>query len=127
MSADRNGGTVPENFKDLINLPGVSYYSAGAVRCFAWNYPEAIIDTNTMRIVCRIFNKTVVDSLRRNKGFMDLMKLLVCRRDPRRYNYAMLDLAYRNCFNKKVPECISCPLVRVCNYNEKIPHNPINA
>ena len=105
-------GIVPEGYEDLMSLPGVSYYSAGAIRCFAWNYPEALIDTNTMRIVCRIFDKPDMDSLRRNKKFMELMKLLADHESPRVYNYALLDLADKIC--KKLPVCTRCPLIKIC-------------
>ena len=110
---------IPREYEKLIDLPGISYYSAGAVRCFAWDYPEAMIDTNTMRIVCRLFNKPIVDSLRRNKKFMELMSVLVDQRNPRLYNFAMLDLADKKCFRRKDPQCIDCPVAEICNYNDK--------
>src|SRR2546428_7455754 len=46
----RFDGQVPCEKHELLSLPGVSDYIASAVRCFAWNLPEALIDTNTVRI-----------------------------------------------------------------------------
>jgi|LSQX01.1.fsa_nt_gb A/G-specific adenine glycosylase len=111
---DKYNGVIPEKPEELMSLPGLSHYSAGAVRCFAWGYPEALIDTNTMRIICRAFNKKPYDSLRRNKEFMKLMKTLVDTKYPRQYNYALLDLADKICFKKKFPSCFNCPLINIC-------------
>ena len=108
-------GKIPCGYDELMSLPGVSYYTAGAVRCFAWNYPEALIDTNTMRIVCRVFGKKIVDSIRRNKEFMGLMKLLVDPEFPGAYNFALLDLADSICIKRDVPVCKSCPVLIECN------------
>lgn len=120
---EKFGGTVPESQEDLLSLPGVSYYVAGAVRCFAWNYPVPLIDTNTMRIACRLFGKPAKDSLRRNKKFIDLFKILVDPESPVTYNYSLLDLADKICLKKKAPKCSSCPIMDICysykNYSFK--------
>jgi len=46
MMAKKFGLKVPVEKEDLLSLPGVSEYIASAVRCFAWNLPERLIDTN---------------------------------------------------------------------------------
>ena len=48
--AMRFGGRVPQEKAELLSLPGVSQYIAAAVRCFSWNLPDPIIDTNTVRV-----------------------------------------------------------------------------
>jgi len=62
---NKNSRMIPSNYYELLNLPGISHHSASAVRCSAWGYPEALIDTNTMGIVSRLFDIPMVDSLRR--------------------------------------------------------------
>ncbi len=52
---DRQGGSA-------VPLSGVSEYIAGAVRCFAWNQPETLMDTNTVRITGRLLGWPVKDS-----------------------------------------------------------------
>ena len=94
---ERFGGQVPQSKTDMLSLPGVSEYIASAVRCFAWNLPEAIIDTNTVRVVGRVFGLEIKDSSRRNRLFRDLIGALVDPVEPRVYNYALLDLADQIC------------------------------
>lgn len=107
-------GQIPVDRADLLSLPGVSDYIAGAVRCFAWNLPEPLADTNTVRVVGRLFGLPVKDSSRRSRIFQGLLVLLINTNEPRGYNYALLDLADKVCRKKQPPDCIHCPLQRVC-------------
>lgn len=108
-------GQVPDDMEDLLSLPGVGPYIASSVRCFAFNYPDAIIDTNVMRSITRVFSIPFRDSLRRNRKFMTLAERLVDPANPRSYNYAILDLANQVC-KPKIPYCTECPLMYMCQY-----------
>lgn len=73
---DRFEGQIPYKKADLMSLPGVSEYIASAVRCFAWNLPEPILDTNTVRVAGRLFGLEIKDSSRRNRQYRDLISTL---------------------------------------------------
>lgn len=113
---ERFGGQIPREEPDLLSLPGVSEYIARAVRCFAWNQPEPLVDTNTVRVVGRLFGLEIKDSSRRNRRFRELISALVDPEEPRVYNYALLDLAEQICMKKRPPECFSCPVQKYCMY-----------
>ena len=117
-------GRVPREKADLLSLPGVSEYIAGAVRCFAWNLPEALIDTNTVRVVGRLFELEIKDSSRRNRRFRELITALVDPDEPRVYNYTLLDLADQVCMKKRPPECVRCPVQKCCVYGTNALANP---
>jgi A/G-specific adenine glycosylase len=110
------GGEVPEKRDALLSLTGVSEYIAGAVRCFAWDHPEPLADTNTVRVIGRLFALNTKDSSRRNRVFMDLLAQLVSQDQPRDYSYALLDLADRICLKRKEPDCGNCPLQSMCRH-----------
>lgn len=112
----RFNGKIPCSKEDLLSLSGVSEYIAGAVRCFAWNLPEPIPDTNTVRITGRLFGLEIKDSSRRNSLFKHLITKLVDPDEPRAFNYAQLDLADKVCTRKQAPDCLQCPLLRWCCY-----------
>lgn len=105
---------IPKRKVDLLSLPGVSDYIASAVRCFAWNLPEALIDTNTVRVIGRLFGLEIKDSSRRNSTFKRLIETLVDPSEPRIYNYALLDLADRVCTKRRIPDCLHCPVLAHC-------------
>lgn len=120
----RFDGRIPGEKADLLSLPGVSEYIAGAVRCFAWGRPEPLIDTNTVRVVGRLFGLQIKDSSRRNRRFRELITALVDPDEPRAYNYALLDLADQVCTKKRPPECAMCPVQRLCVYGTNALANP---
>jgi A/G-specific adenine glycosylase len=113
---ERFSGQMPKSKKDLLSLSGVGDYIAGAVRCFAWNLPEPLLDTNTVRVVGRLFGLKIKDSSRRNRRFRKLIAALIDPHQPRAYNYALLDLADHVCMKKKLPECQMCPMISHCIY-----------
>jgi len=111
-------GQIPLEKSDLLSLPGISDYVASAVRCFAWNKPDAIVDTNTVRVIGRIFNLETKDSSRRNAEFRRLITGLVDTEQPRTYNFALLDLAAQICTKVQKPACHLCPIQEYCLYKE---------
>lgn len=108
-------GRVPCNKESLLTLPGVSDYIASAVRCFAWNERDALIDTNIVRITSRLFGIEEKDSLRRNSQFKKLIHNLVDSDHCKDCNYALLDLANAICTKKRPPDCINCPILEHCS------------
>ncbi|MFH0995757.1 MAG: DNA-binding protein [Pseudomonadota bacterium] len=109
------GGEMPRERSHLISLPGISDYIASAVRCFAWDLPEAIIDTNTVRIAGRLFGLEIKDSSRRNRRFREIIQAMVDTVRPREYSFALLDLANQAC-GKKKPFCVECPVFEYCKH-----------
>jgi A/G-specific adenine glycosylase len=48
-------GTIPSDPDELMKLPGIGPYTAGAVACFAYERDAAFLDTNMRRILHRYF------------------------------------------------------------------------
>ncbi len=53
---DKHNETVPSNYKDLIQLPGIGDYTANAILSFAFNKDVAVIDINIKRVLISNFN-----------------------------------------------------------------------
>ncbi len=51
-------GKFPENFDDILSLPGVGRYTAGAISSIAFNQPRPILDGNVIRVLTRVFGIT---------------------------------------------------------------------
>jgi len=45
----------PEKFEDVLALPGIGRYTAGAICSIAFNQPTPILDGNVIRVLTRIF------------------------------------------------------------------------
>ena len=51
----QHGGKFPEHYDEVIALPGIGRYTAGAICSIAFNQPTPILDGNVIRILTRIF------------------------------------------------------------------------
>lgn len=109
------GGRVPRRPADLESLPGVGPYISSAVRCFAYEYSDLVIDTNTVRVVSRLFGVISTANTRRSKTFIQLANTLRSDRHPRETNFALLDLAALIC-RPVSPKCRECPVADHCEY-----------
>ncbi len=50
----RHNGRFPEHFDDILALPGVGRYTAGAICSIAFNHATPILDGNVIRVLTRI-------------------------------------------------------------------------
>ncbi|RYD37330.1 MAG: A/G-specific adenine glycosylase, partial [Verrucomicrobiaceae bacterium] len=48
-----HGGRFPDGIAQLMALPGVGRYTAGALRSFAFDLPAAVVDGNVSRVLSR--------------------------------------------------------------------------
>lgn len=82
-------GKFPKDIRTLQTLPGIGPYTAGAVACFAFNNPNAFIDTNIRRVYLHFFfpnQKNVTD-----KDILAVAQKAVWEKDPRQWHYALFD------------------------------------
>src|SRR5207249_2981847 len=49
------GGEFPSEFAELLALPGIGRYTAGALCSIAFNQPTAALDGNGIRVLTRLF------------------------------------------------------------------------
>lgn len=48
------GGKIPDSREELLKLPGIGTYTAGAVASIAYGKPEPAVDGNVLRVVMRL-------------------------------------------------------------------------
>jgi len=106
---------VPETREKLITLPGVGDYVAGAVLSIAFNRKEWIVDSNIVRLFKRYFGIKTSKEGRRDKHVVEIAKIYVSGRNPRKANLGILDFSALVCVPRK-PRCSECPLYRECYY-----------
>lgn len=114
----KNHGNVPSNKKELMKLPGIGHYISSAVICFAFEKPEPLLDTNTVRVIGRVFGLKITDSSRRSKKFEKIMFNMVNFGECRLFSLSLIDFADAIC--KLDPLCLICPVNSLCNYYDEL-------
>ncbi|MBQ5802234.1 MAG: A/G-specific adenine glycosylase, partial [Clostridia bacterium] len=51
---ERYDGKFPGVYEDILSLPGVGEYTAGAIASIAFNLPYAAVDGNVLRVLSRL-------------------------------------------------------------------------
>lgn len=121
---ERFGGRIPKEREELKSIPGVGHYIAAAIRCFAFDERDAVVDTNVVRVLARVYGLTVTDNLRRSQSFHSLANRTIDPSAPRAFNLALLDLAALVC-TPRLPHCSECPIRFECEFGRtNLPINP---
>ncbi len=106
--------TVPSTKEDLLQIPHVGHYTAGAILSIGYGIPSGMVDSNVERIFRRYFCNVVA-----NTGRFSLLRkiadLLVPQKNHTNYNYALLDIGALICKYGR-PRCEVCPLKRTCDH-----------
>jgi DNA (cytosine-5)-methyltransferase 1 len=103
-------GQVPATELELRLLPRVGDYLAQAVLCFGFGRRSVLVDTNTARIVGRVFDR---QKERRWQLRLDLYRIAGPDGPDAAFNGALLDLGALVC-RAGEPRCGYCPLREHC-------------
>jgi A/G-specific adenine glycosylase len=112
---EKHSGQFPEAFDEVLDLPGVGRYTAGAICSIAFNQPAPILDGNVMRVLCRllgIFGDPHSKAVNR-KLWRAAQDLVSAGGEPSRLNQGMMELGALICLPRQ-PKCPACPLRRDC-------------
>ncbi|MGH7521488.1 MAG: hypothetical protein ACREMI_09435 [Gemmatimonadales bacterium] len=105
VSRDHDG-KLPDVPEELVKLPGVGPYTAGAVATFAYEKPVPAVDTNVRRVLERAFAP---------KDVWEFAASITPRNGKLawRFNQALMELGALLCPARK-PRCPECPVRREC-------------
>jgi A/G-specific adenine glycosylase len=106
---------IPDDREELISLPGVGEYVAGAVLSIAYGKNEWLVDSNIVRIFKRYFGIKTSKEGRRDKHVIEMAKIYVSGKEPGRATMGILDITALIC-KPRNPECKRCPLKMHCHY-----------
>ncbi len=129
-------GNSLKEFDDVLALPGIGRYTAGAICSIAFNQPTPILDGNVIRVLTRIFG--IAENPKEKQTNQLLWKIaeeLVCRAknakvakeknssrssQPSReinscshLNQSLMELGALICTPRN-PQCEICPMKKLC-------------
>src|SRR5438105_1972274 len=126
LICDAHGGKFPETFEEILALPGIGRYTAGAICSIGFNQPTPILDGNVVRVLSRVFgingnsrekltNKRLwriagelVQQAAELKGNLPRFRVHATRRCSH-FNQSLMELGALVC-RPKEPQCLLCPI-----------------
>lgn len=107
-------GKFPQQFDEVLALPGIGRYTAGAILSISLDQPHPILEGNTVRLFARLTelrdNPKISAS---QKQLWKFSESLVPTKRAGDFNQALMELGSKVC-TPKSPKCEDCPVIRFC-------------
>jgi len=109
------GGKLPESREDLLKLPGIGSYTAGAIASIAYDIAAPAVDGNVLRVLSRVtgsYDDILKQSTKRRME--ELVSQVIKDGEAGDFTQAMIETGAIVCIPNGDPLCDRCPFYTVC-------------
>ena len=111
---EQYGGEFPHTYDEILALPGIGEYTAGAVCSICYDLPTPAVDGNVLRVISRLTeDDTPIDSAA-CKAAVRRRLAAVYPKEAGAFTQALMELGATACGPNRKPECESCPCREFC-------------
>ena len=122
MVMEEFNGQIPAEKEELLKLPGIGSYTAGAISSIAYGIPNPAVDGNVLRVISRITESTEdISKQSVRKKIEQQLQQIMPSECPGDFNQALIELGATVCVPNGQPLCDQCPWDTVCKaYKEDL-------
>lgn len=109
------GGIIPSDYSELLKLPGIGSYTAGAVASIAFGRAVPAVDGNVLRVLSRVL-KSREDILKQStkKWLETELAGTMPKKEASHFNQGLIEIGAMVCVPNGQPKCGECPLASLC-------------
>lgn len=107
-------GKFPQNYTQILALPGIGEYTAGAICSIAFNFPTPAVDGNVLRLISRLTNDSSPIDDPRTKAHVRNLLAEIYPKDAGSFTQALMELGATVCGPNRKPDCEHCPCSSFC-------------
>ena len=107
-------GKMPNTYQELITLPGIGEYTAGAIASISFNEKVPAVDGNVLRVISRVLGKKQDILLLETKKEVTKLLTKYMPNQAGNFNEALMELGELICIPNGEPNCLKCPLQQFC-------------
>lgn len=108
-------GNMPSDYTQLLKLPGIGSYTAGAIASIAFGKPVPAVDGNVLRVLSRLRTDGEDILSQKTKSRVEEELAAVIPEDrPGDFNQALMELGAMVCIPNGEPKCRECPWYDFC-------------
>lgn len=107
-------GKMPNTYQELITLPGIGEYTAGAIASISFNEKVPAVDGNVLRVISRVLGKKQDILLPKTKKEVTKLLTKYMPNQAGDFNEALMELGELICIPNGEPNCLKCPLQQFC-------------
>ncbi|MBQ9149183.1 MAG: A/G-specific adenine glycosylase [Oscillospiraceae bacterium] len=108
------GGRFPGEYEDVLSLPGIGDYTAGAICSIAFNRPTPAVDGNVLRVIARITEDDTPIDLPAYKKAVRQRLAAIYPEQAGDFTQALMELGATLCGPNWKPRCEECPCKDFC-------------
>ena len=109
------GGSLPASREELLKLPGIGSYTAGAIASIAFGIPAPAVDGNVLRVIARVLaDRRDIRSQKMKTATEERIAEAMPQENPGDYNQALIEIGALLCIPGGEPKCSQCPLESLC-------------
>ncbi len=112
---EKYGGRIPKTYEELIGLPGIGSYTAGAISSIAFGQRAPAVDGNVLRILSRLaVREEDITRPETKRKLEQILASVIPESCPGDFNQALMELGATVCLPGGKPKCRDCPWERLC-------------
>ena len=120
LMMEKYGGKMPEEYEELLTLPGIGSYTAGAVSSIAYGRKVPAVDGNVLRVISRLrMDDSDILSAQVKKAVEQDLSDAMPERRAGDFNQAMMELGAMVCVPNGMAKCGECPLNNLCQAHKE--------
>ncbi len=108
-------GKLPASYEELLKLPGIGSYTAGAIASIAYGIPVPAVDGNVLRVISRVLAEE--EDIRKQSikhRIEDHLKETMPKNQASSFNQGLIEIGAIICVPNGQPKCQECPLESIC-------------
>ena len=110
----RHNGQFPRTHKEILDLPGIGDYTAGAICSIAFDQPAPAVDGNVLRVCSRLLDDPSPIDLPATKKRITAALAEVYPTEAGDFTQALMELGATLCGPNRKPDCENCPCQLFC-------------
>lgn len=111
---ERYGGVFPGEYEQVLALPGIGEYTAGAICSIAFDQPTPAVDGNVLRVCARLTEDATPIDLPAHKAALRAALAKVYPQNGGTFTQALMELGATVCGPNRKPDCERCPCAVFC-------------
>lgn len=112
-------GKMPSSYSELLQLPGIGEYTAGAIASICFQEQVPAIDGNVLRVVARLTANSQDILLPQVKKQITNQVKQILPKQAGKFNQAIMELGETICIPKGNINCNECPIREYCKAYSK--------
>ena len=111
---EQHGGVFPRTHAEILKLPGIGAYTAGAICSIAYDLPTPAVDGNVLRVCSRLLDDPSPIDLPETKKAVTQALEAIYPKEAGDFTQALMELGATICGPNRAPDCHSCPCKEIC-------------